>query len=117
MARILVVEDEPTIRTVLAEVLAIEGYDVTAVSDGGTAIENLRARLPDVVLLDLGLPVLSGREVVEQIRGEPAMQDVPVIVMTASEDAQAYPPPALYQRLIRKPFEFHDVLSALEAHL
>ena len=117
MTRILVVEDEPTIRAVLAEVLTHKGYDVTAVGDGGAALEDMRTRLPDAVLLDLGLPAVSGREVIEQMRSEPTWQHVPVIVMTGSENAAEYPPPTDYQRLIKKPLDFEDVLSALEAHL
>jgi len=81
MARtILVVEDEPTLRETLAEALAADGFRVTEAGDGRAALEHFRADGPDLVLLDLMLPELSGIEVCRIIRAESA---VPIVMLTA----------------------------------
>src|SRR4029077_12009370 len=83
MARtILVVEDEPTLRETLAEALEAEGYQVVQAGDGRTALARFRAGHPDLVLLDLMLPELSGLEVARQIRTE---SSVPIVMLTARD--------------------------------
>jgi DNA-binding response OmpR family regulator len=81
MARtILVVEDEPTLRETLAEALEADGFRVAAAADGRTGVAMFRSEDPDLVLLDLMLPELSGIEVCRIIRAE---SSVPIIMLTA----------------------------------
>src|SRR6187549_4049334 len=83
MARtILVVEDEPTLRETLAEALEADGFRVAAAGDGRTGVAMFRAEDPDLVLLDLMLPELSGIEVCRIIRTE---SSVPIIMLTAKD--------------------------------
>jgi DNA-binding response OmpR family regulator len=83
MARtVLVVEDEPTVRETLAEALAEEGLDVITAEDGAIALEKFRAHPPDLVLLDLMLPRMSGIEVTRVIRAE---SQVPILMLTARD--------------------------------
>jgi DNA-binding response OmpR family regulator len=83
MARtILVVEDEPTLRETLVEALVADGFRAVSASDGRTALERFRAEQPDLVLLDLMLPELSGIEVCRIIRTESA---VPIVMLTARD--------------------------------
>ena len=83
MARtILVVDDEPTLRETLAEALEADGYAVVQAGDGRAALEQFRAHPPDLVLLDLMLPELSGLEVARQIR---AQSSVPIVMLTARD--------------------------------
>ena len=83
MARtILVVEDEPTLRETLAEALEADGYAVVQAGDGRAALERFRDSHPDLVLLDLMLPELSGLEVARQIRAESA---TPIVMLTARD--------------------------------
>ena len=77
---ILVVEDEPTLRETLAEALEAEGYRATPAADGKAAVALFRADPPDLVLLDLMLPELSGIEVTRIIRAE---SSVPIVMLTA----------------------------------
>src|SRR5436190_7478498 len=79
----LVVEDEPDIRSLLAEVLAERGHEVVALGDGEAACEVLRARSFPLVVLDLGLPGLDGLEVCRRLRGLPGGDDSVVLVLTA----------------------------------
>jgi len=83
MARtILVVEDETTLRETLAEALEAEGYRVVTAADGREALERFRGDRPDLVLLDLMLPELSGVEVTRIIRAE---SGVPIVMLTAKD--------------------------------
>jgi DNA-binding response OmpR family regulator len=77
---ILVVEDEPTLRETLAEALESEGFRATTAADGAAALSLFRAEPPDLVLLDLMLPELSGLEVTRVIRAE---STVPIVMLTA----------------------------------
>ena len=78
----LVVDDDPDIRSMLALFLKLEGFEVSAASDGVSALEVLKSKRPDVILLDLMMPGLNGYEVMEHLRGED-VPHVPVIVLTA----------------------------------
>jgi DNA-binding response OmpR family regulator len=83
MARtILVVDDEPTLRETLVEALESEGFRVVAAADGRDALTKFRAERPDLVLLDLMLPELSGIEVCRIIRAE---SGVPIVMLTAKD--------------------------------
>ena len=83
MARtVLVVEDEPTLRETLAEALELEGFSVVTADDGRQALSLFRAERPDLVLLDLMLPELSGIEVCRIIRAE---SGVPIVMLTAKD--------------------------------
>ena len=83
MARtILVVEDEPTLRETLVDALEADGFRVVAAADGREALERFRAERPDLILLDLMLPELSGIEVTRIIRAE---SGVPIVMLTAKD--------------------------------
>ena len=83
MARtILVVEDEPTLRETLIEALEVEGFRVVGAADGRAALLRFRGERPDLILLDLMLPELSGIEVCRIIRAE---SGVPIIMLTAKD--------------------------------
>src|SRR6185295_1016424 len=83
MARtILVVDDEPTLREALVDALEADGFRIVAASDGRDALVRFRADKPDLVLLDLMLPELSGIEVCRIIRAE---SGVPIVMLTAKD--------------------------------
>jgi CheY-like chemotaxis protein/anti-sigma regulatory factor (Ser/Thr protein kinase) len=83
MARILVAEDSPDIRELIRMLLESDGHSVTAVPDGRAAVTSAREAPPDLVLMDLSLPILSGWEATRQIRSDPATASVPVLAVTA----------------------------------
>jgi len=80
MPKVLIVEDDPTIRGAVIRALEVKGYAVAAAHTAMTGIQLAVAEHPDVVVLDLGLPDLDGREVLRMIR---AISSVPIIVATA----------------------------------
>jgi CheY-like chemotaxis protein/two-component sensor histidine kinase len=83
--RLLVVEDNEIERQSIIELLDGEDIDLTAVATGGEAIEALRDRSHDCVVLDLRLPDMSGFELLERVQAEPGLQDLPVVVFTGKE--------------------------------
>ena len=85
-SRVLVVEDEPDIRDLLAFHLERDGYQVTRATTGPEALRQLRAAPPDLVILDLMLPELDGLEVCRRLRADPATATLPVIMLTAKGD-------------------------------
>jgi two-component system alkaline phosphatase synthesis response regulator PhoP len=84
VARILIVDDEPSIVLALGDELIFEGFDVESAADGPTALEKAREFRPDVMLLDLALPGLNGFEVCRQIR--PLMPDLWIIIVSVRGD-------------------------------
>jgi HAMP domain-containing protein/CheY-like chemotaxis protein/signal transduction histidine kinase len=93
--RLLVVEDNAAERMSITELLGSDDIDIVAVSTGAEALDSLRAQQADCVVLDLRLPDMSGFDVLEQIRNDSALADVPVVVFTgrelsAEEDAQLH---------------------------
>jgi two-component system KDP operon response regulator KdpE len=83
--RILVVDDEPAVRRSLRANLAARGYQVTAVETGGEALDEFARRIPDLLILDLMLPGISGLEVADIVR---ATSSVPILVLSARGEEQ-----------------------------
>jgi two-component system, OmpR family, KDP operon response regulator KdpE len=89
--RILVVDDEPQIVRFLRATLSGHGYEVTAAHDGASALAELQGRLPDLVLLDLGLPDVDGLEICRRLRQDPERPEwatLPVVVLSAREQEE-----------------------------
>ena len=85
---VLIAEDEPHIVESLSFVLEREGFTVRAVLDGDTALRELRANAPDLLILDLMLPRMNGFEVLKAAKADAALKRIPVIVLTAKGQAQ-----------------------------
>lgn len=85
--RILITEDEPNIVESLTFILTRAGYEVTAVADGEAAMRQLRVERPDLMILDLMVPKLSGFEVLKRVKGDPALASLPVLVLSAKGQA------------------------------
>ena len=79
----LIIEDDRDIAALFRHVLDIAGYRTEVVMHGGEAIERLQSILPDIVLLDLTLPGVPGSVILEDMRADPRLKDVPVLVITA----------------------------------
>jgi two-component system, OmpR family, phosphate regulon response regulator PhoB len=86
MARILVVEDEADIRQILAYNLRQNGHEVLTLDSGGQAMATVRAERPDLVLLDLMLPDISGLEICRSLKGDASLRAIPVIMLTARNE-------------------------------
>ncbi len=81
-AKVLIVDDEPQIRRILKPSLMAEGYEVISAATGKEALERFRTRAPDIIVLDLGLPDMDGKDIVKIIR---ATSSVPILILSARE--------------------------------
>ncbi|WP_434615625.1 response regulator transcription factor [Tabrizicola sp. M-4] len=84
---VLIVEDEDNIAIALEYVVKREGYGHARIADGADVMPFIRSRHPEVVLLDIMLPSVSGYEICQEIRHDPALSDVKVVMMTARGSA------------------------------
>ncbi|MFA5550089.1 MAG: response regulator [Trueperaceae bacterium] len=85
-ASILVADDLAGQRLILEMLLSVDGYNVTAVEDGKAALEYLRGNTPDLAILDVKMPYLTGIEVCDRMKRIPRLKHVPVIILTALRD-------------------------------
>lgn len=83
MANVLVVDDEPNIVLSLEFLMEQAGFQVTTAEDGEQALESVKNAQPDLILLDISLPGISGFDVLEQLRGQPDTASLPIIMLTA----------------------------------
>lgn len=81
--RILVVEDDPDNRRIVAKVLSVEGYHVIEATDGIEALARARAEHPDLILMDLALPNVDGWEATRRLKSDPETRSIPVVALTA----------------------------------
>ena len=81
--RVLLIEDEPNIIEAIRFILLRDGWRVDTHSDGRTALDAIRARSPDLIILDVMLPNRSGYDILNDLRGEDATRETPVLMLTA----------------------------------
>ena len=119
MARILVADDDVDIRELVEFKLSTLGHDVVAVADGAAAIEACQASRPDLAVLDVMMPGVSGLDAIRAIRADPALADLPVILLTAraqeSDVETGFDSGA--DDYITKPFSPRELAARVEALL
>jgi CheY-like chemotaxis protein len=113
-AHILVVEDDPDVMEALCDYLALQGYEVRGAPDGAAALRLLgRDAPPNLILLDLGMPIMDGFEFLERRAQLPTLAAIPVVVMSATMDGFAQPG----VDFVRKPLEIDLLLGTIERRL
>jgi CheY-like chemotaxis protein len=118
VALILVVDDEYSIAEVLEAVLADAGHEVVTAANGRQGLERLRERRPDLVLLDLMMPIMDGSAMLRAMREDPAYRDIPAVVMSSlPETAAADAAEKAYAAFLRKPFKLQAVVDLVNAVL
>ncbi|QBR91734.1 response regulator transcription factor [Nocardioides euryhalodurans] len=119
MARILVADDDVDIRELVEFKLSTMGHDIVAVGDGAAAIDACMAEKPDLAVLDVMMPGVSGLDAIRAIRAEPALADLPVILLTAraqeSDVETGFDSGA--DDYITKPFSPRELASRVQALL
>jgi DNA-binding response OmpR family regulator len=114
--RVLVVEDDPNVRGLLQTILVAEGYAVVTASDGLDGLGQAAASSPALVLLDLMMPDLGGVRVLERLRDDPVLSQIPVIVITGHEDALPDVRTSLgADNVFLKPFAVAELLARIGA--
>jgi two-component system response regulator MprA len=115
MSRILVADDDAAIRRMLERTLVREGYAVSTASNGREALDQIHAAPPDLLLLDLMMPVLDGWAVYRELHREGAA--LPIIIITAGEQASLVHQDLPGSDVLPKPFELDELLSMIQDRL
>jgi two-component system response regulator CpxR len=112
---VLIVEDDEDLREMMAQMLTLEGYDTAAVANGREALDYLhRARTPQVILLDLMMPVMDGWEFHRRLEADPALAPVPVIVLSALDHVRGANLHAA--AFLKKPLDFDRLLDLVRTY-
>jgi DNA-binding response OmpR family regulator len=113
---VLIVEDDEDLREMMAQLLTLEGFDAATVANGREALDYLRhnSTVPDVILLDLMMPVMDGWEFRRRQKADPALAPVPVIVLSALDQARAANLDAT--AFLKKPLDFDRLLTLVRTH-
>ena len=117
-SRILVVDDLSDNLFLLQTVLEAEGYEVDTANDGNSALAKVEDSPPDLILMDVMMPDMNGYEVTQQIRQNSSIPFIPILLVTAHENANDIQGLALGANdFIRKPIEFDKLLARIRAFL
>lgn len=116
---VLVVEDSDPTRRLIELCLGLDGLDVVHAANGEVGLEIARDVLPDVIILDIALPGIDGWAVLEQLRHDPATQNIPVLVATAHDSAvmKKKADAATAEAFVGKPFDLNVLREAIASLL
>jgi CheY-like chemotaxis protein len=110
MPYVLVVDDDPAIRGLVGDALRGEGYAVDLAAHGREALEAMRVRRPAMVVLDLMMPVMDGFSFIEECHRERLCVDVPIVVISAVQDALRRITEVPVHACLAKPFDLDDLV-------
>ena len=114
MTRLLIVDDELSILEALQDVLSLEGYEVLTAYNGAQGLKRLSEARADLVLMDLMMPVMDGREMLRRMREDPRLEDIPVVIMSAGRISDAERSAAC--AVLPKPFDLDHLLETISEH-
>jgi len=116
---ILIVDDTPAILSLLAQMLAVQGYEVQAATSGAQALAAVQATPPDLILLDVMMPEMSGYEVCEHLKSTAQTRDIPIIFISALEATEDKVKAFTVGGVdyVTKPFQIKEVLARVATHL
>ncbi len=114
---ILVVDDDPDILEALSEILEAEGFEIRRARNGKEALERLEPDPPQLILLDLMMPVMDGWEFAQRMRQRPSVADIPLIVLSADRNVGSKALDIGAVGHLAKPFELNDLLEMVRRAL
>lgn len=117
MSCILIVEDDMDIREALEQILEGEGYEVVSAPNGKVALDRMRECKPQLVLLDLMMPVMNGWQFRQSQRQDEALAQVPVVIISADGSARREATAMGVQGFMQKPIELEDLLGVVATHI
>lgn len=108
---ILVADDEADVRSLILALLEDEGYRVVVAANGRAAIEVVERRRPDLILMDVMMPMMDGREAARRLRQRPESASIPIVLMSAVANDGLQPE---VQAFVAKPFDLDDLLATID---
>jgi two-component system, cell cycle response regulator DivK len=117
--RILVVEDQEDNRQILRDLLNSAGYEMTEAGDGETGVKAAKEQRPDLILMDIQLPLMDGYEATRRIKADPELKDIPIVVVTSyalsGDDGKARA--AGCDAYVTKPYSPRQLLAKIKEFL
>lgn len=115
---VLIVEDEEAVRELERFILEQQGYDVIEARDGLEGLAKAEFRKPDLILLDLMMPDVSGGRMFDEMREHPATSGIPIVVVTGKPDAhEIFDEEIGAENVVMKPFEAETLLARIRQHI
>ena len=114
MSKLLIVDDEVAILEALTDILSVEGYEVATAANGAEGLKRAGEDRPDLILLDLMMPVMDGQEMLRRLKESPDLRAIPVVVMSAGRVSKSE---LQGSRFLAKPFELDDLLDSVTDEL
>jgi CheY-like chemotaxis protein len=111
-ATVLVVEDDSDLRELYRSALVAAGYAVVSVADGLDALNRIETDLPELVVLDMALPLLGGRDVQHELKARPDLAHIPIVVVSGTDTRDL--DPRGFDRVLRKPIDPDQLVGAVE---
>ncbi|RZJ39253.1 MAG: response regulator [Chryseobacterium sp.] len=115
--KIMICDDDLGILEVLEMMLELEGFQVYTESNSTNLMQQIRQNTPDLLLMDLWMPVLSGDQLLKTIRTSPELTSLPVIILSASVDGNQIAQNAGANAFVPKPFNMDDIISVVKSTL
>jgi CheY-like chemotaxis protein len=119
MARILMADDDNNLLKLIGEALTEDGHRLTQTKDGQTAIQLAVSSRPDLIILDVSMPIHSGLSVLEILRTREETQQIPIILLTSMASGHVYPTIERHPRVahLKKPVDIEDLRSVIREFL
>jgi CheY-like chemotaxis protein len=117
MALILVVDDEVLLAEMLADLLEDSGHEVLTAPHGKVALDLMRSRLPDLLITDFMMPMMTGLELAEAVRADGDMRGLPIILVTGAQGLVARQAPGLFDKVVDKPYDTNELLDLVASLL
>jgi|GEM_PF-4301351 len=116
---VLIVEDDLIIADLIDQILRFESFNVVHVTDGRSAVEYAKANVPDLILMDLMLPVMSGMDASRAIKSDPDEQvnQIPIVAMSAGVNLRATANGLSVEGVLAKPFDIDELLATVDIHI
>lgn len=120
MSLILMIDDSELMLGIVTDILTIEGYEVITAINGQDAVERLEAewtanqRTPDLILSDLQMPGMDGKELSEELKTQPRYKAIPFVLITGSGISDNYFEENAFDGIIVKPFKLEDLLHCVK---
>lgn len=109
---VLIIEDDRQLRELYRASLKLAGYSVTAVEDGISALHIIDVHIPDVIVLDLVLPRLSGRDVFKELQAKPSARGIPIVVVSGTDTSDLNAND--FARVLSKPVDADALVKAVD---
>ncbi len=114
---ICVVEDDPGTRELLIEIFTEEGFTVSSAKSGDQAVKLVQEMRPDLILMDLRMPIMDGFEAAEAIKTNPATGRIPIIILSALKDLTDATSGPYFDDVVAKPFDVDGLIARVKSHI